>query len=138
MVQVLAQWVLAPAPWTMECCHATQLRQHGALIRTKLIHRVLLGRPLLLRRDHQARVVLVHVWGPHLHLGGDVMRGGLWLHAGGGAGVWRLGLRSGRRLWGSNLVSKGSGQSLALQVRVRGWDHLLGLLGAHRVTVLGW
>lgn len=138
MAQVLAQRVLTATPRPMECRHAAELGQHGALIRAKLIHGVLLGSPLLLRRDHQAWVVLVQVWRPSLHLGGNVMGGGLRLHTGGGAGVWRLGLRSGRRLRGSNLVSEGGGQSLALQVRVGGGGHLLGLLGAHGVTVLGW
>lgn len=136
--RVLAQRVLISDPRPMKRRHATELGQHGALIRTKLVHGVLLGRPLLLRRDHQAWVVLVQVWRPGLNLGGDVMGGGLRLHAGGRAGVWWLGLRSGRRLRGSNLVSKGGGQSLALQVRVGGGGHLLGLLGAHGVTVLGW
>lgn len=83
VVQVLAQEVLTPAPRPVERRHAAELGQHGALIRAELIHRVLLWRPLL--RDHQAWVVLVQVWGPSLHLGGDVMGGRLWLHAGGGA-----------------------------------------------------
>lgn len=101
MIHVLAQRVLTVAPRPMETSHAAQLRQHGALVRPKLLHRVLLlgcWLLLLLWRDHHARVVLVQVaWvrGTCLHLGGDVMWGGLGLHARGWAGVWRLGLGSG-------------------------------------------
>lgn len=104
-----------------------------------MLHRVLLL--LLLRRDHHTRVVLVQVawvWGAGLHLGGDVMRGGLGLHAWGRAGVWRLRLGPGRRLWGSHLVSQGCGQGLTLQVGVWRLGHLLWLLRAHGVAVLGW
>lgn len=135
---------MAVAPRPVETSHPTQLRQHGILIRPKLLHRVLLlllGRCLLLRwwGHHHAGVVLVQVaWvrGSRLGLWGDVMRGGLGLHAWGGAGVWGLGLGSGRRLRGSHLVSQRRGHGLGLEVRRLG--HLLGLLGAHGVTVLGW
>lgn len=99
----------------------------------------MLGRWLLLRRDHHTRVVLVQVARmrrTRLHLGGDVMRRRLGLHARGRAGVRRLGLGSGRRLRGSHLVRQGCGERLALQVWGRG--HLLRLLGAHGVAVLGW
>lgn len=103
MIHILAKWVLTVAPRPVETSHATQLREHSALVRPKLLHRVLLlllGRWLLLLlwRDHHTRVVLVQVawmWGTRLHLGGDVMRRGLGLHARGRAGVWRLGLGSG-------------------------------------------
>lgn len=101
MIHILAQWVLTVAPWPVETSNAAQLRQHGALVRPKLLHRVLLlrrWRLLLLWRDHHTWVVLVQVawvWGTCLHLGGDVMWGGLGLHAWGRAGVWRLGLGSG-------------------------------------------
>lgn len=79
------------------------------------------------------------MWGTSLHLWGDVMRRGLGLQAWGWTGVWRLGLRSGRGLWGSHLVGQGCGQRLALQVWVRGLGHLLLLLlGAHGIVVLGW
>lgn len=99
MIHILAKRVLTIAPWPVEACHSTQLGQHGALVRPKLLHRVLLlGRCLLLLRDHHTWVVLVQVawvWGTSLHLGGDVMWRGLGLHAWGWTGVWRLGLRSG-------------------------------------------
>lgn len=140
MIHILAQRVLTGAPGPVETGHAAQLRQHGALVRPKLLHRVLLlGRWLLLWRDHHARVVLVQVaWmrRTRLHLGGDVMRRRLGLHARGRAGVRRLGLGSGRRLRGPHLVGQGCGEGLALQVR--GLGHLLRLLGAHGVAVLGW
>lgn len=88
--------------------HPTELGQHGVLLRPKLVHRVLLllGRLLLLLLlllwDHHPRVVLVEVArvrGARLSLRGDVVRGGLGLHAGGRAGVrgLRLGARGG--LW---------------------------------------
>lgn len=140
MIHVLAQRVLAVAPRPVETGHAAQLRQHGTLVRPELIHRVLLlRRLLLLRGDHHARVVLVQVarvGRARLHLGGDVVRRGLGLHARGRAGVRRLRLRPGGGLRRSHLVCQGGGQRLALQVRVGGLGHLLRLLGAHGVAVL--
>lgn len=78
------------------------------------------------------------VWRTRLHLGGDVMRGRLRLHARGRAGVRRLGLGPRRRLRRSNLVDQGRGQRLALQVRVGGLRHLLRLLRTHGIAVLCW
>lgn len=144
VIHVLPHRVLTVAPRPVQTGHAAQLRQHGALVRPKLLHSVLLllGRRLLLLllwRDDDSRVVLVQmtrVWRTRLHLGGDVVRGGLRLHAWGRTGVWRLGLRSGRRLRGSHLISEGRGQRLALQVGVGRLGHLLGLLRAHGIAVL--
>lgn len=112
------------------------------MVRPKLLHSVLLllgRRLLLLWRDDDSRVVLVQmtrVWRTRLHLGGDVMWGGLRLHARGRTGVRRLGLGSWRWLRGSHLISEGRGQRLALQVGVRRLSHLLGLLRAHGIAVL--
>lgn len=100
MIHVLAQRVLTVAPRPVKTGHPTELRQHGVLVGTKLFHRVLLllllGRlllRLLLRRAHHARMMLVHVARvrrARLGLRGDVVRGGLGLHARGRAGVRRL------------------------------------------------
>lgn len=122
--------------------HPTELGQHGVLLRPKLVHRVLLllGRLLLLLLwDHHPSVVLVEVarvWGARLSLRGDVVGGGLGLHAGGRAGVrgLRLGPRGG--LWRADLVTEGArAQSLTLEMGMWRLGHLL--LGAHRVAVLG-
>lgn len=139
MIHILAQRVLTIAPRPVETRHATQLREHRTLLCPKLVHRVLLLGGLLLGGHHHPRMMLVQmgrVWGARLHLWRDVMWGGLRLQAGGRAGVWRLGLRTGRGLWGSHLVSQGCGQRLALQVWVGGLGHL-GLLRTHGIVVLG-
>lgn len=109
MIHILAQWVLTITPRPMETSHTTQLREHSTLVCPKLVHRVLLLGCLLLLRHHHPWMMLVQmvrVWGARLHLWRDVMWGGLGLQAGGWAGVWWLGLRTRRRLWGSHLVSQ--------------------------------
>ena len=148
MIYVLAQRVLAVAPGgAVKTRHPAELRQHGVLVRTKLVHRVLLL--LLLRRPHHAGVVLAHVSRvrrARLGLRGDVVRGrGPGLHARRRAGVLlllrglrlRLGPRR-RLLRRAHLV----GQRLLLLglelVRVvRRLGRHGRLLGAHGVAVLG-
>lgn len=99
MVHVLAHGVRAAA--APRAVQAGQLRQHCALLRTKLLHSVLLLLLLACWRlllDHHSWMVLVHVARvrrARLQLRGDVVRRRLRLHARRRAGAVRLGLRSG-------------------------------------------